>query len=128
MIMYYSLGRKVPSLIAFFPLFHAASLIAPIGEESINFTGVNVMLKSDSHDSCVQVRKKRRYRKKCRGISQREELRVQKQRANEEAMKTLQAVYPRCTNCHYHFKSQTLLDKHICDGIREHPEHHNEAC
>ena len=39
--------------------------------------------------------------------------------ADEEAMKTIQAVYPQCTNCHYHFKSQTLLDKHMCDGIRE---------
>ena len=34
-------------------------------------------------------------------------------------MKTIQAVYPQCTNCHYHFKSQTLLDKHMCDGLRE---------
>ena len=66
MIMYYSLGQKVPSVIASIPLCHAASLIAPMGEEGINFTGVSVMLNSDSHDACAQViKEKRRYRKKC---------------------------------------------------------------
>ena len=79
MIMYYSLGQKVPSVIASILLCHAASLIAPMGEEGINFTGVSVMLNSDSHDTCAQViKEKRRYRKRCRDISQREELRVQK--------------------------------------------------
>ena len=34
-------------------------------------------------------------------------------------MKTIQAVYPQCADCHYHFKSQTLLDMHKCDGVRE---------
>ena len=83
MIMYYCLGQKVPSVIASIPLCHAASLNAPMGEEGINFTGVSVMLNSDSHDTCVQVRKeKRQYRKRCRGISQREELRVQKLHAD----------------------------------------------
>ena len=59
MIMYYSLGQKVPSVIASIPLCHAASLIAPMGEEGINFTGVSVMLNSDSHDTCAQVIKER---------------------------------------------------------------------
>eukprot|EP00731_Ephydatia_muelleri_P016225 Em0009g649a len=38
---------------------------------------------------------------------------------NEEAMKTIQAVYPQCADCHSHFKSQTLPDVHMCDGVRE---------
>eukprot|EP00731_Ephydatia_muelleri_P018844 Em0011g884a len=80
------------------------------------------MVTIEKRQSCGKVhliKEKRRYRKKCRGISQREELRVQKLHADEEAMKTIQAVYPQCTICHYHFKSQTLLDKHMCDGIKE---------
>ena len=81
-----------------------------MGEDSINFTGVSVMLNSDRHDSCAQViKEKRRYRNRCRGISQREELRVQKLHADEEAMKTIQAVYPQCTKCLYHFKSQLYI-------------------
>ena len=47
-------------MIASIPLCHAASLIAPMGGEGINFTGVSVMLNSDSHDTCVQVRKEKR--------------------------------------------------------------------
>ena len=120
MKMYHTLGQKVPSVVVSIPMCHATSLIAPMGEDGINFTGVGVMLNSDNQDTCVQVRKeKRRYRKRCRGISHREELRVQMLHADEEAMKSIQAVYPQCADCHYHFKSQTLLDMHKCDGVRE---------
>ena len=74
MIIYYSLGQKVPPVIVSIPLCHAASLIPPMGEEGIPFTGVSVMLNSDSHDKCVQVRKeKRRYRKRFR-VSVRERI------------------------------------------------------
>ena len=34
-------------------------------------------------------------------------------------MKTITAVYPQCVDCLYHFKSQSLLDMHVCDGKRE---------
>ena len=97
-------------------LCHATSLIAPMGEERINFTGVAVLLNSDSDETCLQIRKgKRQYRKQCRGTSQREKKCVEKQHQNKEALKTIRVVYPQCVDCLYHFKSQTLLDMHVCD-------------
>ena len=39
------------------PSCHATSLIAPMGEEGINFTGVAVL--SDSDETCLQVKKRK---------------------------------------------------------------------
>ena len=65
---------------------HATSLIAPMGEEGINFTGVAVLQNSDSDETCLQVKKdRRRYKKQCRDISQREKKHVEKQHQDKEA-------------------------------------------
>ena len=47
---------------------------------------------------------------------------MQKQHEDEEALKRIQAVYPQCTVCLYHFKSQLLLAKHVCCGVMEHQD------
>ena len=86
-----------------------------MGEEGINFTGVAVLLNSFSESTGVQVRKnKGRYKKRTKGISQREMQRVQKQHEDEEALKRIQAVHPQCTVCLYHFKSQLYCLQIMC--------------
>eukprot|EP00731_Ephydatia_muelleri_P022919 Em0015g502a len=120
---YNCLGQKMPSACVPIPSCHATSLINAMGEEGINFTGVAVLLNSFSESTGVQVRKdKGRYKKRTKGISQREMQRVQKQHEDEEALKRIQAVYPQCTVCLYHFKSQLLLAKHVCSGVMEHQD------
>eukprot|EP00731_Ephydatia_muelleri_P026723 Em0018g823a len=102
---YNCLGQKMPSACVPIPSCHATSLINAM-----------VLVK-------VQVRKdKGRYKKRTKGISQREMQRVQKQHEDEEALKRIQAVYPQCTVCLYHFKSQLLLAKHVCSGVMEHQD------
>ena len=109
MRMYYSLGQEVPSVCVSIPSCHATSLIAPLGDVGINFTGVAVLLNSDSDETCLQIKKeKRRYSKQFRSTSQREKKRVEKQHQDEEALKTVGAVHPQCVDCLYHFKSPTL--------------------
>ena len=34
-------------------------------------------------------------------------------------MKQIRAVYPQCSKCFYHYKSQKLLDKHNCGGEQQ---------
>ena len=120
---YNCLGQKVPSACVPIPSCHATSLINAMGEEGINFTGVAVLLNSFSESTGVQVRKdKGRYKKRTKGISKREMQRVQKQHEDEEALKRIQAVYPQCAVCLYHFKSQLLLAKHVCSGVMEHQD------
>ena len=118
--MYNCLGQKVPSACVPIPSCHATSLINAMGEEGINFTGVAVLLNSFSESTGVQVRKdKGRYKKRTKGISQSQMQRVQKQHEDEEALKRIQAVYPQCTVCLYHFKSQLLLAKHVCSEVMD---------
>ena len=45
---FHTLGQKVPSDSVPIPSSHACSLSAPMGSEGINFTGVAVLLNSDS--------------------------------------------------------------------------------
>ena len=120
MWMFDCLGQKVPSLCVPIVSCHASSMISPMGKEGINFTGVTVTLNSDGDDVCKQVRKeRRRYKKRCLSISKREEHRVEKQHKDEEALNAIRIVYPQCTVCLYHFKSQVLLEGHVCGGLNE---------
>ena len=41
-----------------------------------------------------------------------------KQHEDEEALKQIRALYPQCSECLYHYKSQKLLDKHMCGGAQ----------
>ena len=45
---FHTLGQKVPSSFIPIPSCHACSLSAPMGSEGITFTGVTVLLNSDS--------------------------------------------------------------------------------
>ena len=118
--MFNCLGQKVPSLCVPIVSCHVSSIISPMGKEGINFTGVMVALNSDGDDACKQVRKeRRRYRKRCLSISKRDEHRVEKQHKDEEALNAICIVYPQCTVCLYHFKSQILLQDHVCGGLHE---------
>eukprot|EP00731_Ephydatia_muelleri_P027492 Em0019g365a len=67
-----SLGQNVPSLSVPIPLCHACSLTTPMDTEGINFTGVTVLLNSDSEGTCVARKERRRYsrRKKIRSVYQ----------------------------------------------------------
>ena len=55
----------------------------------------------------------------CLSISKREEHCVEKQHKDEEALNAIRIVYPQCTVCLYHFKSQVLLEGHVCGGLNE---------
>ena len=120
MWMFDCLGQKVPSSCVPIVSCHASSMISPMGKEGINFTGVTVTLNSDGDDVCKQARKeRRRYKKRCLSISKQEEHRVEKQHKDEEALNAIRIVYPQCTVCLYHFKSQVLLEGHVCGGLNE---------
>ena len=113
-----SLGQKVPSVTVPIPSCPACSLNTPMGSDGINFTGVIALLNSDTEGTCVQARKdRRRYARRRKGMSQREIQRLQKRRDDEEALKGIQAVYPQCAECLYHFKLQKLLMNHMCGGV-----------
>ena len=89
-----------------------------MGEDGINFTGVTVLLNSDSNDACTKVRMvKKRYTKRTK--SNKELQKMEKQQEHEEALRQIRAVYPQCSKCFYHYKSQKLLDKHICGGEQQ---------
>ena len=65
-----SLGQNVPSVSVSVPSCHACSLSTPMGSEDINFTGVTVLLSSDSEGTCVQARKdKSRYARRNKGMA-----------------------------------------------------------
>ena len=116
--LFRSLGQNVPSVTVPIPSCHACSPSTPMGTDGINFTGVTVLLNSDSEGTCVQARKvRRRYTRRSKGISKREILRLQKRREDDEALKRIRAVYPKCAECLYQFKSHQLLVKHVCGGV-----------
>ena len=113
-----SLGQKVPSACVPIPSCPACSLITPMGTDGINFTGVTVMLNSDSDGGFRQAMKdKNRYRKRSKDMSQREMQRMAKLQEDEEALMRIREIYPQCSECLYHFKSPKLLEKHICCGV-----------
>ena len=100
------------------PSCPACSLNTPMGSDGINFTGVTVLLNSDTEGTCVQARKDRsRYARRRKGMKHCEIQRLQKRRDDEEALKGIQAVYPQCAECLYHLKSQKLLMNHMCGGV-----------
>ena len=119
-LLYNCLGQTIPFARVHLPSCHASSLITPMGEDGINFTGVTVLLNSDNDDACTKVRmEKKRYTKRTKCTSKRELQKMEQQREHEEALRQIKALYPQCSECHYHFKSQKLLDKHICDGAQQ---------
>ena len=119
-LLYNCLGQTIPSARVHLPSCHASSLITPMGEDGINFTGVTVLLNSDNDVACTKIRmEKKRYTKRTKCTSKRELQKMEQQREHEEALRQIKALYPQCSDCHYHFKSQKLLDKHICDGTQQ---------
>ena len=119
-LLYNCLGQTIPSAHVHLPSCHASSLITLMGEDGINFTGVTVLLNSDNDDACTKVRmEKKRYTKRTKCTSKRELQKMEQQREHEEALRQIKALYPQCSKCHYHLKSQKLLDKHICDGAQQ---------
>ena len=119
-LFYNCLGQTIPSACVHLPSCLASSLITPMGEDGINFTGVTVLLNSDNDDACTKVRmEKKRYTKRTKCTSKRELQKMAQQREDEEALRQIKALYPQCSECHYHFKSQKLLDKHMCDGAQQ---------
>ena len=44
---------------------------------------------------------------------------MEKQLEHEEALRQIKAIYHQCSKCFYHYKSQKLLDKHICCGEQQ---------
>ena len=51
---FHSLGQKVPLVTVLIPSCPACSLSTPMGSDGVNFTGVTVLLNSDSKGTCVQ--------------------------------------------------------------------------
>ena len=119
-LFYNCLGQTIPSACVHLPSCLASSLITPMGEDGINFTGVTVLLNSDNDDACTKMRmEKKRYTKRTKCSSKRELQKMAQQREHEEALRQIKALYPQCSECQYHFKSQKLLDKHMCDGAQQ---------
>ena len=78
-----------------------------------------MLLNSDSNDACSNVRmEKKTYAKRTKCTSKRELQKMAQQREHE-ALREIKALYPQCSECHYRFKSQKLLDKHMCDGAQQ---------
>ena len=82
-----------------------------MGSGRINFTSVTVLLNGDSK---AHVCKQGRIGVDTPGegracMSKREIQHLQKRRDDEEPLKGIQAVYPQCADCLYHFKSEILL-------------------
>ena len=44
---------------------------------------------------------------------------VEKQHKDEEALNAIRVEYLQCTDCLSHFKSQILLEGHVCGGLQE---------
>ncbi|KAL5496895.1 hypothetical protein EMCRGX_G013267 [Ephydatia muelleri] len=119
-LFYNCLGQSIPSLCVNVLSCHAFSLITPMGEYGINFTGVTVLLNSDSDDASTKVRVvKNRYAKRATCSSNKELQRMEERQEYEETMRQIRAVYPQCSQCFYHYKSQKLLDKHVCGGEQQ---------
>eukprot|EP00731_Ephydatia_muelleri_P002645 Em0001g2645a len=119
-LFYNCLGQSIPSLCVNVPSCHAFSLITPMGEYGINFTGVTVLLNSDSDDASTKVRVvKNQYAKRATCSSNKELQRMEERQEYEETMRQIRAVYPQCSQCFYHYKSQKLLDKHVCGGEQQ---------
>lgn len=119
-LFYNGLGQTIPSACVHLPSCLASSLITPMGEDGIHFTGVAVLLNSDNDGACTKVRmEKKWYTKRSKCTSKREMQRMAQQREHEEALRQIKALYPQCSDCHYHFKSQKLLDKHRCGGAQQ---------
>ncbi|KAL5463759.1 hypothetical protein EMCRGX_G032690 [Ephydatia muelleri] len=73
-----------------------------------------------SNDTCTKVRTvKKRYTKRTKSIGNKELQKMEKQQEYEEALRQIRAVYPQCSKCFYHYKSQKLLDKHNCGGEQQ---------
>ena len=113
---FHSLGQKVPSKCVSIPSCQASLDIA----ESVNFTGVTVLLSSDNSNSCVQAEKeKKRYKRGSLEVSKREKQCIENQSKDEKTLDMIQAIYPQCAKCLYHFKSPQLLEKHVCTGTTQ---------
>ena len=112
---FHSLGQKVPSKCVSIPSCQTSLDIA----ESVNFTGVTVLLSSDNSNSCVQAKKKKRYKRGSLEVNKREKQRIENQSKDEKALDMIRAIYPQCAKCLYHFKSPQLLEKHVCSGITQ---------
>ena len=69
--------------------------------EGINFTGVTVLLNSDSEGTCVARKERRRYSRRSKGMSNLEIQRMQKRREDEKALQRIRAQYPQCGECLY---------------------------
>ena len=112
MVRFYNcLGQKVPSVCIPIPSCLAKSLITPMGTQGINFTGVTVLLNSNSENTLMQARKdQNRYHRRTKGLSKTEGQHLKKQCEDGEALKAIQQeVYPQCADCLYHFNSQSVL-------------------
>ena len=81
-----------------------------------------------SNDTCTKVRTvNKRYTKRTKSIGNKELQKMEKQQEYEEALRQIRAVYPQCSKCFYHYKSQKLPDKHNCGGEQQCQDACNEA-
>eukprot|EP00731_Ephydatia_muelleri_P032444 Em0023g951a len=92
-LFYNCLGQTIPSACVHLPSCLASSLITPMGEDGINFTGVTVLLNSDNDDACTKMRmEKKRYTKRTKCSSKRELQKMAQQREHEEALRQIKAL------------------------------------
>ena len=83
-----------------------------------NFTGVNICMNIDpDQDRAVLNKTQKRYkRKKSNGCSITRERLKKNEKDAAMNLSEINAIYPQCSMCKYHFKSKVYLRKHICGG------------
>ena len=115
-----NLGQCIPSkTVTLLPTIAPASVdLNPFHQAGANFTGVHICMNSDlDQDRAVLSKTQRRYKRKKSNRRSIAEERLKK--SEEEAavkLSEINAIYPQCSKCKYHFKSDFFLRKHICGG------------
>jgi hypothetical protein len=84
----------------------------------MNFTGVRILMSSDvNHHMAATIKHQRRYKKKKKDRATTLKLEKEQEEDAAKRLEEVKAIYPQCSKCKYHFKSDIFLERHVCSGI-----------
>ena len=119
MSFFQSLGQYVPSRCAKAPIIPPASANEnPLQVASMNFTGVRILMSSDVNcHMAATIKHQRCYKKKIKDRATKLKLKKEQEEDAAKRLEEVKAIYPQCSKCKYHFKSDIFLERHVCSGI-----------
>ena len=119
MSFFESLGQYVSSRCATAPVIPPASLHEnPLHLSGMNFTGVCIHMSSDVKHHMAETRKhERRYKKRDSNDGVAKQKLKEKQEEDARKLEEVKSIYPQCSKCKYHFKSDLFLERHVCSGV-----------